>query len=152
MPRGLSLGLGRFRGRVPATDSELFHRGGFHMALKISKAEVWAGDIADQPGGLSDVLQRLGDAGARLECVIARRQEHRPGRGVVFVTPVRGKRVQDAARAMGLSPAQNIATLRLEGPDAPGAGGKLSRAVADLGVNVRGVSAMTMGKNFVAYI
>lgn len=122
------------------------------MALAVTKVDVWAGDIPDQPGGLSSVLGALADAGADLECVIARRQPDKPGKGVVFVSPVKGKKAQDAARGAGLKPAANIGTVRVEGPDRPGAGSRFVRAIADAGINVRGVSAAVIGNKFVAYI
>ncbi len=120
------------------------------MPLKITKADVWAGDIPDQPGGLARVLDALSGARANIECCIARRQADRPGVGMVFVTPVKGKKAQDAARSAGLSPA-NMGTLRVEGPDKAGTGAKLSRAVADAGINMRGCSAAVVGNKFVCY-
>src|SRR5687767_10213301 len=127
------------------------HAGG-HMALKLTKVEVWAGEIQDQPGGVAKVLRAVADAGGSLECVIARREQSRPGTGVVFVTPVKGKRVQDAARRAGLSPAADIATLRVEGPDQPGVGAAMMEALAAAGINVRGVSAVALGRSAVCYI
>jgi hypothetical protein len=122
------------------------------MALKVSRADVWAGEIQDQPGGLARVLDAVADAGGNLDCVIARREQSRPGTGVVFVTPVEGSAAQGAARAAGLSPAQNIATLRVEGADAPGLGAQIAEALRDAGINLRGVSAAVVGRNFVSYI
>jgi hypothetical protein len=122
------------------------------MPLKVTKVEVWAGEIQDQPGGLARVLRAVADAGGSLECVIARREQSRPGTGVVFVTPVKGKRVQDAGRAAGLSPAADIATLRVEGPDRPGLGAEITEALSDARINVRGVSAFALGRTGVCYI
>lgn len=122
------------------------------MPLTVKKEDVWAGEIDDRPGALSSVLQALASAGADLHAVIARRQPDKPGAGVVFLTPVKGKKVQDAAKSVGLAPAANIANLRVEGPDRPGIGSRIMRAIADAGVNVRGVSAMTLGNKFIAYI
>lgn len=122
------------------------------MALQVTKVDVWAGEMADQPGGLARILEELADAGADVECVIARRQPDKPGTGTVFISPISGARAQKAATAAGLSKAANIATLRVEGPDKPGLGGRLTRAVADAGVNTRGVSAAVLGNKFVAYI
>ena len=121
------------------------------MAVRITKVEVWAGELEDQPGGLARVLAALADGGARLQCCIARRQPDQPGRGVAFVTPVSGTRAQSAARDAGMSPAADIATLRVQGPDAPGIGARLTRAVRDAGVNMRGLSAAVVGNQFVAY-
>lgn len=122
------------------------------MALKVTKADVWAVEIADEPGGLANVLSAMADAGASLDCVIARRLADKFRAGVVFLTPVKGKKAQAAAESVGLQHAEDLATLRVEGPDKPGLGSKLAGAIADAGINMRGLSAMTCGKNFVAYI
>ncbi len=122
------------------------------MAVTVTKVDVWAGEMSDEPGGLARILEALAGAEAELDCLIARRQPDKPGTGVAFVSPVKGRKLQEAARAAGMSPASNIATLRLEGPNKAGGGAMLSRAVADAGVNVRGVSAAVIGGKFVAYI
>jgi hypothetical protein len=121
------------------------------MALKVTKVDVWAGEMQDQAGALARLLETLAGARASVECCIARRQPDKPGSGVAFVSPVKGKKAQDAARAAGIVPAANIATLRVEGPDKPGLGAKMTRAVADAGVNMRGLSAAVIGNKFVAY-
>lgn len=122
------------------------------MALKVTKADVWAVEITDEPGGLAKVLWAMADAGASLDCVIARRQADKFRAGVVFLTPVKGKKAQAAAESAGLTHAEDLATLRVEGPDKPGLGAKLAGAIGDAGINMRGLSAMTCGKNFVAYL
>ena len=122
------------------------------MPLNVSAQIVWAGDIADQPGSLAEKLSALAASGANLEFVIARRRPEQPGKGVVFVAPVEGKRAQDAAAAAGLSKAIDVPTLRVEGPDQPGIGDRMMRAISDLGINLRGVSAAAIGGKFVTYI
>lgn len=122
------------------------------MALKVTKVDVWAVEIRDEPGALAQVLSAMAGAGATLDCVVARRQPDKYQAGVVFLTPVKGKKPTDAARSVGLRRAEDLATLRVEGPDQRGLGARLTRAVADAGVNMRGVSAMTCGKSFVGYI
>ena len=122
------------------------------MALKVTRVEVWAGDLEDQPGGLSRVLGALADAGADVECVIARRKDDRPGTGTVFVSPIRGGSAQEGARRAGLSLAENVATLRVEGADRPGLGGRITRAIGDAGINMRGLTAAVLGDRFVAYL
>jgi hypothetical protein len=122
------------------------------MALKVNKVDVWAGDLNDVPGGLADVLDRLSAGGASLEFVIARRSDKHPGSGKVFVTPVTAGRAKDAAGRAGLQHANKMGTIRVEGTDARGMGAKMTRAMADAGINVRGVSAAVIGGKFVAYI
>jgi len=122
------------------------------MALKVGTTEVWAGELADSPGGLANVLGGLAGGGADLEFVIARRDPANPGRGQVFVTPIKGARGETAAGAAGLSRAEDVATLRVEGADKAGVRNKMMRAIADEGINVRGVSAAVIGGKFIAYI
>jgi hypothetical protein len=84
--------------------------------------------------------------------VIARRRDDQIGAGKVFLTPITGNKVLQAASAAGLSPATTVGTLRVEGSDAPGLGGRITRAIGNAGINVRGVTAAVIGSKFVAYI
>ena len=122
------------------------------MSLTVTKINVWAAEIEDQPGGLAKLLGALSGAGADLECVVARRDPSKAGKGVVFLTPVEGTDVRKAAKAGGLGPAENLATLKVEGYDAPGLGFRITSAIADSGVNLRGVSGAVVGRKFVVYL
>ena len=122
------------------------------MSLKVTKMDVWSGEIQDQPGALSGVLRQLADANADLEMVVARRQPDRPGAGIVFLAPVKGRKATAAAAVAGLSPAPGVAALRVEGTNRPGLGAKMTGAIADSGVNLRGLSAAVLGSRFVAYM
>lgn len=119
------------------------------MAYTISKVEVWAGDIPNRPGTLARVLEGLSGAGASLEFLIARKLDDTTSR--VFVAPLKTKKQKQAAGNVGLSVAA-MNSLRIEGPDRPGLGAQLSRAVADAGINIRGVSAAALGRRAVFYI
>jgi hypothetical protein len=121
------------------------------MAVKVTKVEVWAGEMQDRPGELARMLGALADAGANIDCVIARRQPDKPGSGVVFVSPVKGRKAQSAAQSVGMSQAGDIATLRVEGADKPGLGARITSAIGDAGVNLRGATAAVIGNKFVAY-
>lgn len=120
--------------------------------FKVTKTHVWANEIPDRPGSLADALETLTNAGANLECVIARRKAEKRGTGVMFLTPLRGKKVLAAARRAGFNEAGRIATLRVEGNDKPGAGAAITQAVGDAGINMRGLSAAVVGRKFVVYL
>jgi predicted amino acid-binding ACT domain protein len=122
------------------------------MALKVQKVDVWAGALQDQPGGLARALSGVANAGGSVDCVIARRDPSRPGMGELFITPVRGAKVQSAARDAGMSPADNLVTLRIEGSDTPGLGARMTEALAAAGINLRGVTTAVIGRNFVTYV
>ena len=79
------------------------------MAYTVSKVDIWTGDIDDRKGGLAEKLRSLANAGADLELVIARRQPHLPGKGVVFLGPVKGAKASAAASAAQLT---RLATWR----------------------------------------
>ncbi len=121
------------------------------MSFKVTKVDIWTSKIEDKPGGLAKVLGALGNAGGSLDCVIARRDAAKSGTGVVFLTPAKGAAVRKAAQSIGVAPAKNIATLKVQGDDAPGLGGRIATAIAEAGVNLRGVSAAVIGRKFAAY-
>lgn len=122
------------------------------MSLKVTKMDVWSGEIRDQPGALAGVLRQLADANADLEMVVARRQPDRPGAGIVFLAPVKGRKATAAAAVAGLNPSPDVAALRVEGTNRPGLGAKMTGAIADSGINLRGLSAAVLGSRFVAYM
>ena len=119
------------------------------MPLKVTKAEVWAATIDDRAGGAADQLDKLSKAGANLEMLLARRSE--PGKGVMFVTPLKGKAAK-AAQESGMGQPQTIYSVRIEGGDKPGLGSRIARTLGDAGINFRGMSAIAMGKKFVSFV
>jgi len=122
------------------------------MALQISRAQVWAATIEDRPGGTAEKLQALADAGANLEFVIARRTPEKEGGGVLFVAPIEGGAAIGAAQAAGFAAAEGLHGLRVDGPDEPGLGARLTGALADAGINLRGVSAAAIDQKMVCYL
>ena len=122
------------------------------MAYTIQKVDVWAGEIADRPGGLGVTVEALSNAGANLEFLVSRRAPDRPGTGVVFLTPVKGAKQKNAAQSAGLTTSDSLHSVRVEGPDKPGLGTKLTRALSDAGINLRGVSAAALGRRMVTYL
>jgi hypothetical protein len=121
------------------------------MAYRISKVDVWAGEIEDRPGGLAEKLAGLAQAGANFEFLISRRAPEKPGTGIVFLTPIKGSAQKRAAAETGLSTTDSLHSVRVEGADRPGLGTKMTRALADAGINLRGVSAAALGRRSVTY-
>jgi hypothetical protein len=121
------------------------------MAYSIRKVDVWVAEIEDRPGGLADKLKILAKAGASLEFIVSRRTPGNPDKGVVFLTPIKGTKQQRAAGAAGLNTTNSLHSVRVEGPDRPGLGIKMTRALADAGINLRGISAAALGRRSVSY-
>jgi hypothetical protein len=122
------------------------------MSLKVGKAEVWAVTIDDRPGGAAEKLETLARAGANLEMVLARRTAEQPGKGVMFVTPLKGKKAVEAAQQAGMGKPENIHSVRIEGGDKPGLGSKIAACLRDGGINFRGMSGIAIGKKFVSFV
>lgn len=122
------------------------------MRYAISKVAVWAGEIADRPGGLARTLAALAAAGANIEFIVARRAPDKPGTGVIFVTPIKGAKQKAAAQNAGLATSESLHSVRLEGPDRPGLGGKMADVLAGAGINLRGISAAALGRRAVTYL
>ena len=122
------------------------------MALSISRAELWAVGIEDQAGGLASKLEGLAATGANLEFVFARRSPEDPGKGVAFVTPIKGAKQKLAARNLGFQPLERIGTVRIEGTDSAGLSAKITKALAEKNLTLRGYSGSTIGKRVVTYL
>ena len=122
------------------------------MELFVERVDVWAASIADKPGGLADVLTALSDAGADLQFVIARRAPEEPGKAVVFVTPLQGDAEVKAGADVGFNVTRHLHCVRVLGADRPGVAAELARRLADAEINLRGLSASVIGRQFVAYV
>jgi len=119
------------------------------MKLDIARVNVWAASIKDRPGGLAHKLRALAEAGVNLEFLISRRTPERPGKGVVFVTPIKGAKQVKAAKEAGFGKVESLHSVRVASVDTPGLGAKLARQLADVGINLRGLSAASIGKRAV---
>lgn len=119
------------------------------MSYAIRKVEVWAGDFVNRAGVLARVLEALTQAGAQLEFLIGRRVTEHTSR--VFVAPLKGAKQKAAAGGVGLVPAGGMHSVRVEGPNRPGLGAEMARALAAAGINIRGASAAAVGRKSVFY-
>ena len=120
------------------------------MAMEVTRVNVWAGSIADQPGGLATALAVLSMAGVDLEFVIARRDTI--GQGVVFVAPIAGAKQVRAAKQAGLTKADSLGSLRVSAPNKVGLCSDITQKLAAEGINLRGYSAAAIGRQAVVYL
>src|SRR5262245_13032386 len=97
------------------------------MSYTVSKVEMWTGEIEDRVGGLNAKLEAVAQAGVDLEVVIARRNPQHPGKGVMFLGPIKGSKAQQAASAAGLSRTNDLFALRVEASNKPGDCAHLTR-------------------------
>ncbi len=119
------------------------------MAMKVSKMDVWVAGLADKPGALAAKLDALAAAGASLQFVLARRTPEKKGRGVMFCSPVTGRKALAAAKKLGLRKSKSVCALHVEGADKAGVGAAVTGALAGAGINLRGMSGGVVGRKFV---
>lgn len=143
----------RSNGRYfPPKASDQTLNGNFDMKLKITRVDMWAASLEDRPASLANKLEALHKAGANLEFIMARRALEEPGKGVVFLAPLKGVKQTKAAIQAGFFNTEALHSVRVEGSDAPGIASQLTRAVAKATVNLRGFSASIIGGKFIAYL
>jgi hypothetical protein len=122
------------------------------MKLDVSREKVWAATIENRPGGLAEKLAPLADAGAGLEFVIARRTGDKGGGGVVFVTPISGAKQARVAKKAGFKQTNSLHGVQATGSNRAGLGAVMCQAVADAGINLRGLSAGVIGRRMVCHM
>ena len=117
----------------------------------VERVDVWAATVEDRSGALAQLLTTLREAGADLQCIIARRAPDKLGAGVVFVTPLQGDREIRAAAEAGFNVTQSLHSIRITGRDRPGIAAQLTQRLAEGGISLRGFVAAVIGSQFVAY-
>ncbi len=93
----------------------------------------------------------LAQAGVDLDFLVARRTPDQPGKGVVFITPLRGDTEVEAATEIGFSVSNSLHSLCVQGQNEPGIAARLADKIAAAGINLRGMSAAALGSQFVVH-
>jgi len=119
------------------------------MAVTVKRVALWRKQVENRPGALAETLAPLAAAGANLRVVMGYALPHEPGRSVVELFPVTGRRATTAAREAGLAES-DIPCLLAEGDDRPGLGQRMAQAIAEQGVNLSFLMAETVGRKFSA--
>lgn len=119
------------------------------MKMDIQRMGIWVAGFDDRPGGLAEKLRGLAEADTSLHFLLARRTPAHTGKAVVFVAPIQGARQTRAAKLLGFHKSKSICGVRVVTGDKPGLGSVLTQSLADSGINLRGLSGVTVGKRAV---
>jgi hypothetical protein len=122
------------------------------MRVDVSSVDVWAVSIKDKPGSLAEKLDAIAQSGADLEFIIARRVHEKAGKGVVFVTPIKGTRQIKAARKAGFEKTKSLHGIRIATGNKPGYGAELTMKLAEADINLRGLSGAAIGNRAIFHI
>ena|SRR5258706_10727427 len=120
--------------------------------FKVEKIDIWTVEMEDKPGATAGLFKGLAEAGADLQFVIARRQPEKPGKGILFVSPIKGGKVEEVARRAGFALRADVVGVRVEGSNEPGLSYKLTQALGSAGLNLRALLGNAIGKEGVVVI
>jgi len=120
------------------------------MAVTVKEITLWRREIENRPGMLAQVLEPLAGAAADLKVLMAYRFPGNETRGAVELFPVSGRKAIAAAQAGGLTRADEIPAVLVEGANRPGAGFQTTNAIAAAGINLAFVVAQVIGSKFSA--
>lgn len=104
------------------------------MAPTVKVITLWRREIENRPGALAGVLQPLATTKADLQVLMAYRFPGDENRGAVELFPVTGKKAIAAASDAGLTRADDIPAVLVQGPNRAGIGYQASRAIAEEGL------------------
>jgi len=120
------------------------------MAYRITKEYVCGSAIKDRPDALAEKLRALAEGGLDLEMIVSRRDQ--AGWALMFVSPLRTLEEIELAEQAGLGKEGTMQTLRIQGPNVPGFGARITTALAKAGINLRGYWAAAIGGQCVTNI
>lgn len=120
------------------------------MALTVKVITLWRREIENRPGELAGVLQPLATTKADVQVLMAYRFPGDASRGAVELFPIAGKKATAAAADAGLTPANDIPAVLVQGPNRAGIGYQTSRQIAEAGINLAFLVAQVVGTKFSA--
>lgn len=122
------------------------------MRVDVNRVDIWAVSIKDRPGGLAEKLEILAQADVDLEFITARRAPEKPGKGVVFVTPIKGPKQIRAAKKAGFAKSKSLYAVRIATGNKPGYSAELTMRLAEAGLNLRGISGAAISNRAVFHL
>jgi hypothetical protein len=125
-------------------------KGDSFMALTVKVITLWRREIENQPGAMAGVLQPLATTKTDLQVLMAYRFPGDESRGAVELFPISGKKATSAASDAGLTPANDIPAVLVQGSNRAGLGYQTARAIAEAGINLAFLVAQVVGTKFSA--
>jgi hypothetical protein len=121
------------------------------MSFKMQRVHLFHAEVEDKPGGVSNKLKKLAEAGAHLEYVYSQRSANNPGMGDLYVAPLHGNGEIAAVRSTGMHEVSEPIVMRVEGDDKAGLGGRVTQAWEMAGINLHGLVMSVSGGKLIGY-
>lgn len=122
------------------------------MAVSVKKAVLWRRELENRPGTLAQALQPFAEAGLGLQVVMGYAFPGKPDHAAVEVYPVSGAKAEEAALAAGLTPAEGINCLLVEGDDRAGLAYQITDAISRAGINLNFCMLQVIGKRYLGML
>ena len=119
------------------------------MAVAVKSITLWRRELEHRPGALAESLAPLPEGGVDVQILMAYRIPGDPQRGAVELYPITGRRQSAAAERAGFS-ASSIPAVLVEGDDAAGLAARMTRSLADAGINLDFVVGQVIGRKYSA--
>jgi len=118
------------------------------MAISGKRIVLWRRHLENQPGTLAKALSPFAESEVNLKVVMGYVFPNDPSKAVLEVYPVTSKEAQAAARKGGLSEADSIHCVLVEGDDKAGLWHAFAAALAEEKINLRFAIAQSVSRRF----
>jgi hypothetical protein len=115
----------------------------------VKKFPIWSVEIEDVSGATTGLFKVLADAGADIHFALGRPQNDKPGKAILFVSPI-GKKQEAVARKADFIPRPDVVGVQVDGPNRPGGNFRLTAAIAHANLTVRALVTTVSGDRFTA--
>ena len=114
----------------------------------IKKFPIWSVEIDDVVGSTTGIYKILADAGADIEFSLCRPIGDKPGKAILFLAPIKGKKQEDAARQAEIAFRPDVVGVQVQGPNRVAGNFRLTAALAHENLAVRALITTVDGDRF----
>src|SRR4030095_1703967 len=97
--------------------------------FSIKKFSIWSNEIDDVVGATTGLFKVLADAGTDVEFSLSRPLGDKPGKAILFLAPVKGKKQEEAAKRAGFVFRPDVVGVQVQGPSRIGGNFRLTAAM-----------------------
>src|SRR5260370_18908403 len=114
----------------------------------IKKFPIWSVEIDDVSGSTTGIYKMLADAGADIEFSLGRPLGDRPGKAILFLARIKGKKQEEAALQGEIAPRSDVVGVQVQGPNKVGGNFRLTAALAHEDLALRALVTTVDGERF----
>jgi len=114
----------------------------------IKKFPMWSVEVDDVAGATTGLFKILADAGADIDFSLSRPLGDKPGRAILFLAPIQGKKQEAAAKQADFVKRDDVVGVQIQGPSRVGGNFRLTAALAHENLSVRALVTTLDGTRF----